>query len=250
MLAGAIVPEGDGIRPPAEAALIFGDRGLRIEIFQQRIGFGLVHPHDMLCERDIDVEALAPGFGMGADHGVFGRGIFFVEFLDLGFAFALFAQADAEMGKVMNSRAPVDLRPDLVRQPVIGGIHIGKQCIAANRRHLKRTQDRTERGLQPPGDVAVPGVFPAAAVLIMGDGQHFGVTGLVGCKGVHLQRTERTRKGKMLFGGNVLIAEEKDFPVQKGSPETFERFIVRLPRKIDSGDHRADGRGQWFKLER
>ena len=68
---------------PAEPALIFRDRGLGIEVLEQHVAFGLVHPDNVLGKGDIDIDGLATRLWMGADHGVLHHRIEFVKGLDL-----------------------------------------------------------------------------------------------------------------------------------------------------------------------
>src|SRR5215213_1401247 len=68
MHGGAIVPEGDRVGLPGEAALEFRRLAVAVEHLQERIALALVQAHDVRGEVAIDVERLAAGDGMRAHH--------------------------------------------------------------------------------------------------------------------------------------------------------------------------------------
>src|SRR5271156_3055815 len=66
VLAGAVVPEGEGAGTPAEPTLVFGDGGAGVEPGEQSVRFGLLHPDHVLREGGVDVDRPGAGLGMGA----------------------------------------------------------------------------------------------------------------------------------------------------------------------------------------
>ena len=129
---------------PAETTLIFRDRGLGIEVLQQGVAFGLVHPDNVLGKGDIDIDGLATRLWVGAHDGVLHHWIELVEGFDLFGCLALLGHDFAEVREIMQRDGPFDLGLDLVGQAVIGRIHIGKEGVAADRRDLDGPQDRTQ----------------------------------------------------------------------------------------------------------
>src|SRR3546814_8609757 len=74
-----VVPQHEVACPPFETDLKAVLCAVRIEFGEQRIALRLVHADDGLdARRDAgkDVDALAPGFGMGADDGMHDLGQF------------------------------------------------------------------------------------------------------------------------------------------------------------------------------
>ena len=76
----------------------------------------------------------------------------------------------------------------------------------------------------------------------MRDGEDFGIILLVRREGMNFQVAEIAREGEMLFGGDVLIAEEKDFPFQQKIADRAFRRRIEWLAKINATDLRADGR--------
>ena len=56
-------------------------------------------------------------------------------------------------------------------------------------------------------------------------------------------------EAKVVFGGDVLIPEEDDFPVQKGLFDRLHGGVVLLFSEVDAPDFRADGGGQGVNLD-
>src|SRR5690242_21714266 len=72
MLGAAIVPEGDGVRPPAKAALEERIFHVLVEIAQHALALIDGNAGDPGGEAAIDVERLLSGDRMGAHHRMFG----------------------------------------------------------------------------------------------------------------------------------------------------------------------------------
>src|SRR5256885_6737933 len=70
---GAIVPEGERARRPAEAAGEFRPHLMTEKEIEQRRALRLAHPLEASGVRNVDVERLAPGFRMRADDRMLGE---------------------------------------------------------------------------------------------------------------------------------------------------------------------------------
>ena len=148
------------------------------------------------------------------------------------------------MREVVDGDAAVDALFDLVGQALVGQVHIGEQGVAAHRRDLDGAQDRTERGNLAPGDIAVPGVLAAPALLVVGDGQHLGIAGLRRRERKQLQRSEAAAEVQVLLGGDVLVAEEHHLPVEQGATHLGELCVRETSREVDAFDLGANHRRQ------
>ena len=155
---------------------------------------------------------------------MFGHRVFPVHFLDLGFRHAAIAHHLAEVREVVDRDGAVDPFLHFVGQAFIGGIHIGEERVTADFGHFEGAQNRTKRGAEAPGYIAVPDILAPLAVAVMRDCQHFRVTGLLRRKGMRLQFAECAGEGKVLFRRDVLIAEENHLPVEKRLPERGEQL--------------------------
>ena len=67
----AIVPIGNAAYTPAEATGEFGLYLMSKQILEDWRAFFLGHALEMGRMRDVDIEGLAPGFGVGSDGGMF-----------------------------------------------------------------------------------------------------------------------------------------------------------------------------------
>ena len=156
MLAGAIVPEGDGVRPPDKPALVFRDRRLRIKMGQKPVAFLARQAIDLLGEARVDIERPAARFGVGADdrmglHRILGPQRVGVH-----------AQAPAEHpGDVVLRRQGTDPVLHGRGQSVIGGVHVREEGVAPVGRDLDGPQDRAQGRRLAPCHIRVPVVLPA-----------------------------------------------------------------------------------------
>ena len=78
MLNRSIVPEGDGVLLPPEAALVFGYLRLRIEFSEGLATLLFAHALYELREGHIHIDALQSCDRVCSDHGMFGIRIFLV----------------------------------------------------------------------------------------------------------------------------------------------------------------------------
>eukprot|EP00404_Azadinium_spinosum_P052205 CAMPEP_0180756242 /NCGR_PEP_ID=MMETSP1038_2-20121128/34128_1 /TAXON_ID=632150 /ORGANISM="Azadinium spinosum, Strain 3D9" /LENGTH=121 /DNA_ID=CAMNT_0022790215 /DNA_START=680 /DNA_END=1046 /DNA_ORIENTATION=+ len=68
-------------------------------------------------------------------------------------------------------------------------------------------------------------------------------------KGKGVQRAEAPCEGHLLFHGNVLVAEEHDFPLELGGFDEADDLLGELSAEIDVVDHSADGHTQVFEAD-
>src|SRR6185436_6924088 len=70
MLGGAVVPEGDRVRPPREAALELRRLAMAVQHLQQSVALVPAQADDVRREVAVDIERLAAGHRMSAHHRV------------------------------------------------------------------------------------------------------------------------------------------------------------------------------------
>ena len=245
MLAHAVVPEGDRACLPAEAALDLDVPCGLVEMVEQPCALVLREAFDMAGEAGIDVDRPLARFGMRADHRMAHRRVLLVQFLG-----ALAEPLGEDARDIVHRRQPFTESLHLVRQALVGEVHVCKQRIAAAFGHLARQQDRAKRGALAPGDVRMPVVLLPAALGAMRDAQHLGV-GLVLWRGrMDLEIAEMAREGDVLRAGYVLVAEEDHAVLEQRRADFRNARLDVGCANIDSVDFRPDRRRHRPDVER
>ena len=125
---------------------IAGDR-----VVEQRRALGFAPPGKAHGMAAVDVERLAPGFGVGAHHRVLGL----VDRTGIGARRVaqpvLAGIAGVCLGRGIDRREPVKPAPQARRQRLVGPVHIGEDRVAAIGRDLARQQHRAHRRFRCPG---------------------------------------------------------------------------------------------------
>ena len=143
------------MRLPAEPALVLDDLGAAGELVDQLVALIALEAHDVVDEEAIDIEQLAAGLGMGANHGVLDGRV-------LGAHLRLLVRGDhdaEDLGVVVHGDEVVDRVPGRLVESFVGGVHVAEQGVAAARRDVHRAEDGTHRRGLPPRHVAVPAVL-------------------------------------------------------------------------------------------
>ena len=249
VLDSSIVPERDGIPLPAKAALVLGDTSLGVELPQHSATLFFGHPLDGLSKGAIDIDALESSDRVRTDDGVFRVRLGLVEFLDLFLAGPPLHEPSPEVCEIVDSDLSFDDLLRFIVQPLIGGVHIGEERISPCTGDLKRPQDGSKRRFQSPGDIRVPDILRASTLLIVLDDEDFRKAFLLRSKRVDFELTKETSETKVIFGGDVLIPEEDDFPIEKSLLDLLHgRLVLRLAQ-VDAEDLRTKGGRQGTDFE-
>ena len=147
VLGAAVVPEGDRVLTPLEAAVVVGLRAVPEQEREQGVALGDGQVLDARREPLVHVERGLAGDRVGADDGVLGRRVVAVAEVARAVAPPVVLLAFVDGGQ---SGEKV-LHP--VRQALVGGVHAGEERVAAAGRHLDDTQHARHRRL----DVAAEG---------------------------------------------------------------------------------------------
>ena len=153
VLGRAVVPEGDRIGAPSEAAVELRRPDVFEEELEQGPALGRLHTDDLPREARVDEEPLAPGDRVAADHRVFGARIVAVAQALLQ---AIAAAVDVFGFVPRGQRRQEGLH--LVRERLVGGVHAGEHGIAAALGHLGQVEDRAHRRRFVAADVGMPAV--------------------------------------------------------------------------------------------
>ena len=249
VLDSSIVPERDGISLPPKAALVLGDTSLGVEFSQYSSTLFLGHTLDVLGEGAIDIDALESSDRVRTDNGVLRIRIGLVEFLDLFLAGPTLHEPSSEVCEIVDSDLSFDDLLRLIIQAFIGGVHIGEERISPCAGDLKRPQDGSKGRFQSPGDIRVPDIFRASTLLIVLNDEDFRKAFLLWSEGMDFELTKETSETKVIFGGDVLIPEEDDFPIEKSLLDLLHgRLVLRLA-EVDAEDLRTKGGRQGTDFE-
>ncbi|MHC2381790.1 hypothetical protein ACVIHA_006188 [Bradyrhizobium liaoningense] len=247
MLGAAVVPEGDGVLGPAEAALEQRVLGVLVEISQHRIALVARDAVDVAGEAAVDVERLPARDRMRAHDGMLGmriRGT--VGHAVIGVESAIDRFAIVQRGE------PVEIGLHAVRQRLIGRVHVGEQRVAAAWRALPDVKDRAHRRLEIAGHVGMPALAIGARRILVGVDLHQRrIVVLVRRGRMDMQFAELAAEGEMLLRRDVLIAEEDHEVFGKRAMDLVHLPVgagVALDERadIDARDFRADDRGELF----
>src|SRR5436189_2589102 len=167
MLDAAIVPEGDRVLPPAEAALEQRVLHVLVEIAQHAVALVARHADQMAREAAVDIERLAARHRMGAHHRVLGARI-----LRLLLDAEILVEAAIDRLAVMEGGHALEIGLHAVRQRVVGGIHRGEQRVAALRRAVLDVEDAAHRRLDVAAHVGVPALAVGARAVLVGVDHH------------------------------------------------------------------------------
>ncbi len=138
---------------------------------------------------------------------------------------------------------------DLVGQPLVRGVHVAEQRVAAGVGHLDRPQDRTLRRHLAPGDVVVPAVLVAAGVGVLGEADEFGQLVVVAQERVHFQFAETAGEVDVLLGGELLVAEEQHLVVDPRASQLLEHLVGERLRQVETLDDAAERGADLADLE-
>jgi len=138
--------------------------------------------------------------------------------------------------------APFDAVLDPQGETVVGRSHVGEECVAADGGNLEHPQHRAHSRLHEVRKVRVPHVLEPGRVGTAGHVLHLGVVDHVRNSGMHQYFAEPAGERHVLFGRDVLIAEEQHFPVQQRSTEKADLLIGQVVREIGALDQSPDRR--------
>src|SRR6266404_138978 len=132
---GAVVPEGDRVGLPDEAALELRCLGMAIEHLEQRLALMTLETDDAGGEIAVHIKRLAPGYRMSAHHRML------VAWKAAGFGRVAEAAA-IDLGAVMHGGEALAQPLDRRRERLVGAIHVGEQRVAtAIGRQLLHVED-------------------------------------------------------------------------------------------------------------
>src|SRR5712691_11690917 len=152
VLDAAVVPEGDRVLAPAEAALEQRVGHVLVEVAQDAVALVARDAVDVAGEALVDVERFLAGHRVGAHDRVVGIGVALLVFdPEIGVLAAI-------MLAVVPRGQPVEIELHAVRQRVIGGVHAGEEGVAALGRALADVEDAAHRRLGVARDIGVPAV--------------------------------------------------------------------------------------------
>lgn len=103
-------------------------------------------------------------------------------------------------------------------------------------------EDRPERGLREEREVGVPETPEGELLALLGfahHGDHLGVTGHRLDEWHRAERPEPAAERHLLFGGEVLGAEEHHLVIEDGPADLGDDGIREIAGKIDPADHGA-----------
>ena len=199
----AVVPEGDGVLLPAEAALELRRLAVAHQHLQKRVALVLLQALDALGEAAIDEQALAAGHRMRAHDGMDGLG----ELLVAALVFA----ARIDMGAGVERRQALDQPLDRLRQRLVGEIHVGEGRVAADRRRLVQVEDRAHRRLGLARHVGMPDLARRRLGLLVG--MHDADLGMALDLGpgrrMDQKLAEQAAERLVLLDAHLLVAEEQ-----------------------------------------
>ena len=245
MHGGTVVPKHKVVGAPRVAVYKFGPRRVPAQIFDQRPAFFGGHAGEM-PHFFTDVQGLASGFGMYANHRLCHRRIapFHVR------------RAHRIINLARGGVHAVQVGDEFFhtfRQGVVGREHIGEHGVAADFGHPHGTQQGTQCRYQRERMIGMPHAAGIARIRRLavglwlgGDQQYFGVIGMAVLRRivVCVERTEPAAEGNMLLGGERLVAKQHD--------AVFEQRTMNFPvgafgqrrAQIDTGNFSTKSVGQ------
>ena len=132
----------------------------------------------------------------------------------------------------------VDPFAEFLAEALIGRLHVGKERVAPDLRYHPAPEDRAERRLLAPGDIAMPVVLTGFRILVVVDHHDLGVIRMVWCKGMNLEITEQAPESDMVLPADVLVAEKENLALEKRLSDlghTLRRAIAVHAKASDLG---------------
>ena len=194
MLHSPIIPEHHRIRRPAKAALVFQGRSLATELRHQHIALVRRQILDMANEKVVHIEQLAPSLLMRAHHWMLHHRKLDAHLL-LGFFVKLMPE---RLGIIVHGDHPVNAFFHLVRQTLIGGVHVAEKSVSASGGHLDGMKNRAHRRTLPPRHIAVPAVLVAGHISRLLKAHQLRKVFVAGNEGVDFQVAEPLGESHML----------------------------------------------------
>src|SRR6516165_8403265 len=247
VLDATVVPKGNCVGAPAEAAGEFGPYQVGVEIVEERRALFFAHAAKADRESAVDEQPLAPGFGMRADNGVLDFGLCGIAAPDVHRALCrkpIRSRAIWTTRAVHRSHA-VEHAFHAVGERVVGQIHTGEQRITPEIGDRTGVEDRTQRRLFEVGDVRVPGTPEIAAVILglFSDLDDFRVVGHSADKLVDIQAAKAAAESQMLLRCQILIAEKDRLMVEQRPADVGNHGVVERLAQIDPRELGAESSG-------
>src|SRR5690349_3072511 len=240
VLDAAIVPEGDRVRLPAEAALEQRVFHVLVEVVQDAVALVARHADQVAGEAAIHIERLLARHRMSAHHRMDRARILLL----LGDA-EILVEAAIDRCAVMERRQAVEIGLHAVRQRLVGGVHVGEQRIAALGRTGLDVEDGAHRRFLVAAHVGVPALaIGARAVLVGVDDHQLRPAFFVRCGGMDVQVTEQPAERHVLVERDVLVAEEDDAVLGERAVHLVLLAVGEWLRQVDAAQLRANHRRQ------
>src|SRR6266568_1471891 len=129
---------------------------------------------------------------------------------------------------------PVEHAPHPLRQRLVGEIHVGEQCVAAERRHFAGDQHGGHRRLIEIGRVGVPQPAEIRLLALQLDNRRDLRKSLDALdEGIFDHLAETSGKLQEKLRRERLVAEEHDEMLEPGAPDRVDRLVARIMREID-----------------
>ena len=241
MLDAAVVPEGDGVGAPAEAALEQRVLHVLVEIAQDAVALVARHADQAAGEAAIDVERLLAGHGVCANHRVLGARV-----LRLVRHTEILVEAAIDRLAVVDRGHALEIPLHAVAERFVGGVHAGEQRVAAFGRAGLDVEDAAHRRLDIAGDVGVPTLaIGARAVLVGVDDHQLGLARLVRRGGMQVQVAPQPAEGEVLVGRDGLVAEENHRVLGQRAVQLVDGLVAERPAEVDATHLRAEDRREF-----
>src|SRR5262245_26483851 len=245
MLDAAVVPEGDRARLPAEAAVELRRLHVAEQHLEHRLALRARELDDPRGESPIHEQRASPRDGMRADHGMLRPRKHLALVLD-PVAAAVHVLAVVDRGAVLEQAL------HRLGQRVVRGVHAGEQRVPTHRRQLVHAEDAAHGRLGIAGDVGMPFLARDALRVLVGvDDEDLRVAlHEPWRRRMHMQLPEAAAESLVLFGREVLIAEEDHLVLGELVPDLGERLLVERLREVDAGQLGTDVARELLGLDR
>src|SRR5262245_15158408 len=236
VLYAPVVPKGNGVRLPLEAAGQLRRLDVLVEHLHYRGAFVALQADDARGEAAVDVERLATGHRMGSHDRLLRLGE------HLAFVVHPVAAPVDMLAFVHGGHAGQHLL-DRLAQGLVGAVHVGEHRVAAAiRGHHLQMQDRAHRRLDVARDVGMPDLAGDVLGGFVGlDQQDFGMPLDRAPAGwMDMQLAELAAEVGVLVDAELLVSKEDHQVVHQRVVDLLELLVAQRFGQVDTVDLGAD----------